>query len=86
MEIETQNPQEIQKIALRALEDYRSELEEEEEEEKQRKKTKTKGKGKKVTSSIIQLRSLCHNPPKRSIQRMNTATFHPSLVAESDER
>ena len=45
--MESQNPQEIQELALQALEEYRAE------DEKHRKKTKTKGK--KVRSAIPNL-------------------------------
>lgn len=53
LEVETQNPQEIKNIALRSLEEYRTELEEEQYEETRRKETKAKGKGKKVTSTQL---------------------------------
>ena len=53
LEVETQNPQEIKNIALRSLEEYRTELEEEQHEETRRKETKAKGKGKKVTSTQL---------------------------------
>lgn len=49
MNVESQNPQEIQELALQALEEYRADLED----EKHRKKTKTKGK--KVRSVIPNL-------------------------------
>ena len=49
MNVESQNPQEIQELALQALEEYRADLED----EKHRKKTKTKGK--KVRSAIPNL-------------------------------
>ena len=49
--VESQNPQEIQDLALQALEEYRAELEEEEEQEKKQKK-KSKTKGTKVGSRI----------------------------------
>ena len=53
LEVETQNPQEIKNIALRSLEEYRTELEEEQHEETRRKETKAKGKGKKVRSTQL---------------------------------
>ena len=42
MNMESQNPHEIQDIALQALEEYKAELEEDEREERRRSKTKTK--------------------------------------------
>ena len=51
MNVESQNPQEIQDLALQALEEYRAELEEEKEEEKKHKK-KSKTKGTKVGTRI----------------------------------
>ena len=53
LDVETQNPQEIKNIALRSLEEYRTELEEEQYEETRRKDTKGKGKEKKVTSTKL---------------------------------
>ena len=42
MNVETQNPREIQDIALQSLEEYRADIEEEDRQERKKAKTKSK--------------------------------------------